>query len=299
MKEKSVHKPVLLKEVLEGMNLSEGEVVFDGTLGGGGYALEILKKIGKNGLLIGTDLDKKAIERVEIKLKDWENKRLFCSNYSKISEILSSLKIKYLDAMVLDLGISSDQLEIEDRGISFLKKNDPLDMNLSFDNGSKIKASDILNYWDEKFLADIFYYYGGEKKSYKIASAIVEARKKKKFEKVGQLSDLAERVLGKFYRKKKIHPATKIFQALRITVNDEISHLESFLDQAVNFLSKDGRMAIVTFHSLEDKVVKRKFLEFEKKGLGYRLNKKVIKPSEEEILKNPRARSAKLRIFNK
>lgn len=297
---KTVHVPVLLKEVMDLLELENEDVVFDGTLGGGGYSEEILKK-NINGKLIGTDLDKNAIEKVKNRLKKFPTEKYFFQkNYSEIKNILKNLKFQKINKAVLDLGISSDQLGSLERGISFKNSDDFLDMNLATDEkDKKITASEILNFWSEENLADILFYYGGEKASKKISKAVVKKRKERKFEKVSDLVELIEKEIGIFYKNKKIHPATKIFQALRITVNDEIENLKKTLINIVDVLEKKGRLSVVSFHSMEDRVVKKIFRELEDSGVGKRINKKVIKPSFEEVKKNKRARSAKLRVFEK
>ncbi len=294
------HNPVLLQEVITKLDLSGGEIVFDGTLGGGGYSKEICKKIIPNGILITTDLDSLAINNAKKRLNKYKDikKFFFQKNYSEIQEILNQLSIEKVDKIVLDLGISSDQLLKSNRGISFLKLDDDLDMNLSDnENQKKVTASWILNNYTEEELADIFYYYGGERASRKIALAIIKERKKNKFKKVFHLVQLIENEIGIFYKKKKIHPATKIFQALRIEVNDEIVHLKKILNISNKIIKSNGIFAVVTFHSLEDGVVKRIFRELENSGFAKRINKKVIKPSLEEIKRNSKARSAKLRLI--
>ena len=297
----TVHKPVLLNEVIESMNLKEGDIVFDGTLGGGGYSEEILKKIGESGILIGTDLDSAALKKVSQRLEKYKTqKNFFQKNYAQIAEILEELNIEKISVATLDLGISSDQLEEIQRGISFKNLDNPLDMNLTDDeNLKKLTAAEILNEWDEESISDIIFYYGDEKTARKIAKAIVEKRQEKSFEKVSDLVDLLEREIGHFYKHKKIHPATKTFQALRITVNDEMGNLKIALKDIVKFLEKGGRFAVVSFHSLEDRVVKKIFKELEDEGEIKRVNRKVIKPTEEELKENPRARSAKLRVVEK
>lgn len=296
----TVHIPVLLQEIIDSLKLKSQDIVFDGTLGGGGYSEEICKKISE-GILIGTDLDGSAIKRVTERLESYScEKNFFQKNYSEIKNILQDLGIKKINKIVLDLGISSDQLEIEKKGISFQNLDDELDMNLaSKKSDKKLTAKEILNTWNEESLADIFFYYGGEKASRKIAKSIVEKRQNETFEKVYDLVELIESEIGIFYKNKKIHPATKIFQALRITVNDEIKNLKKTLRDGIDFLEKDGIFCVVTFHSLEDKVVKNIFKEMEQEGVGFRVNKKVIKPSEEELKENKRSRSAKLRVFKK
>ncbi len=297
----TVHKPVLLKEVIESMNLKKGDIVFDGTLGGGGYSEEISKNISENGILIGTDLDSEALKKVKNRLKKYKNqKNFFQKNYAQIDEILEELKIENLDSATLDLGISSDQLEEIQRGISFKNLDNPLDMNLTDrEELKKLTASEILNEWDEESIADIIFYYGDERAARKIAKAIVDERKNKPFNKVSDLVELLEREVGYFYKNKKIHPATKTFQALRITVNDEMGNLKIALKNIIKFMKSGGRFSVVTFHSLEDKIVKQIFREFEEDEIVKRVNKKVIKPSEEELKENQRARSAKLRVIEK
>lgn len=295
----TVHKSVLLNEVIKSMNLKEGDIVFDGTLGGGGYSEEILKKIGEDGILIGTDLDSAALDKVEKRLEKYKTQKYFFQkNYSQILDILKELNIEELDSATLDLGISSDQLEeIQKRGISFKNLDNPLDMNLTDSNElKKLTAKEILNEWDEESIADIIFYYSDERAAKKIASAVVKQREDKPFETVKDLVDLLEKEIGHFYKHKKIHPATKTFQALRITVNDEVGNLKIALKDVMRNIKKGGRFSVVTFHSLEDKITKKIFKEFEDTGLVKRVNKKVIKPSVIELEKNPRARSAKLRI---
>ncbi|MCK5588971.1 MAG: 16S rRNA (cytosine(1402)-N(4))-methyltransferase RsmH [Candidatus Pacebacteria bacterium] len=295
---KTIHKPVLLQEIIENLNLGEGQMVFDGTLGGGGYSEEICKKILPSGILIATDLDSDAIIRSKKRLEVFNlEKKFFQENYSNIQKILEELKIEKIDKMILDLGISSDQLASSGRGISFQNLDEDLDMNLSTSLKKEKKASDILNTYSEEDLADIFFYYGGERASKKIAKAIFEARKEKEFKKVKDLVDLIEEEIGYFYKNKKIHSATKIFQALRIAVNDEIKNLEKTLKLSPKILKSGGIVGVVTFHSLEDSLVKRVFREMEDMGVAERINKKVIKPKWNEVKDNPRARSAKLRLL--
>ncbi len=290
----SIHIPVLLQEVIDGLQLKKGLIVFDGTLGGGGYAEKILENIGSDGILIGTDLNHRAIDKVQKRLEKFSNKKYFFQeNFLKIDNILEKLSIKKVDRIVLDLGLSSDELE-ENQGISFQKIDDKLDMRFG---KTTLTAIDILNNYTEEELADLFYFYGGERGSRLVAKEIIESRKKRKIEKVSDLLRIIEKSIGKFYKNKRIHYATKIFQALRIEVNDEIGGLKKFLEKIPSIISENGLIAIVTFHSLEDSVVKKQFRKMEDAGLGKRVNKKVIKPSWDEIQKNRRARSGQLRIF--
>ena len=274
----TVHEPVLLQEVIENLKLQPGDIVFDGTLGGGGYSEAICKQIGKTGILIGTDLDSSAIQRAKERLQDYKTgKYFFQKNYSEIESILGELKIEKIDKIVLDLGISSDQLAVSGRGISFQNLSEKLGMNLS-DAETKLTAAEILNTYPEEDLADIFFFYGGEQASRKVAKAVVDKRKDELFEIVQDLVDLIEAEIGYFYKNKKISSATKIFQGLRIAVNDEMGHLEKVLKTFPKILKPGGIGAVVTFHSLEDRLTKKIFRALEDEGKLKRVNKKVIKP---------------------
>ena len=298
MKEEILHQPVLLEEVLEGLNLKEGKKIFDGTLGSGGYSEKILEKIGKKGILIATDLDKNSIKIAKKRIGSKENFKIFQKSFSEIKEILKELKIEKIDGIVLDLGWSSDQFQKFGKGFSFQNLDEELIM--AFDE-KKVKwtAKDILNFWTEEEIADIIFQYGEERGARLIAKKIIQKRKEKEIQKVRDLVEIIDEAIGKFYRNKKIHSATKTFQALRIAVNQELDVLEKALKDGIKVLDKNGRFLVVTFHSLEDRLVKNIFRDWEKGGLGKRINKKVIKPTFEEIKKNPKSRSAKLRIFEK
>jgi len=295
------HKPVLLNEVIENLDLKQDDVVFDGTLGSGGYSEEILKKLSEDkGLLIATDLDSNSINISQKRLGKRKNLKIFQDNFKNIEKILKKLGLKKINKAVLDLGWSSDQFQNSGRGLSFQNLEEPLDMNLTdLDEKKKITAYEILNFWEEEEIADLIFKYGEEKGSRLIAKGVVDFRKKQKIEKVKDLVEIIEKAVGKFYKNKKIHSATKTFQALRIYVNQEFKVLEEAIENIVKVLETDGRLAIVTFHSLEDKIIKQKFLDLEKKDLTKRLNKKVIKPKWDEVKKNRRSRSAKLRVLIK
>ena len=293
------HIPVLLKEVLDSLNIFESTTVFDGTLGGGGYSTEILKNLSEDGVLIAVDLNKKAItEFQKVVDEKFSNKKVFLheSNYSNIKNILKERGLKKIDRAVLDLGISSDNLD-ESKGISFMKKDDPLDMN--FGREKKITAQEILLTYSVEDLERIIREYGEEKHSGLLARKIVEDREVNSFAKVSDLTNLVDSVIGKYYFKQKKNPATRIFQALRIEVNDELNNLSLSLENIFNSLESGGILSIVSFHSLEDRIVKLFFKDMEEKELGSRVNKKVIAPTYQEIKKNKRARSAKLRIIKK
>lgn len=299
---KMIHKSVLLKEVIERTNPQKGEVVFDGTLGAGGYSKEFLKRIGKKGLLIASDLDFNSLKNFKnyLEKEKIDNTKVFQGNFSKVKSYIQASGLEKVDIIVLDLGYSSDQIESSKRGLSFQNLEDDLLMTLSSDIGENtLTAREIVNTWAEESIADIIYGYGGERHSRKIAKAIIEARERESIEKVGDLTQIIEDSVGGFYRKLKINPATKTFQALRITVNDELGNLRKVLEDGFDSLSSGGRLAVVSFHSLEDKIVKISFKEKEREGLAKKLYKKPIRPSDEEIKENKRSRSSKLRILIK
>lgn len=284
-----IHKPVMLKEVLHYLDLKQGEIVIDATIGLGGHSVEILKAIGEKGLLIGIDRDKEVLDIAKERLrKIADNFVLFNTSYDKIPEILDELKISSVNKMLFDLGFSSFHIEKSGRGFSFMRLDEPLDMRYSM--STNITAADILNTYDEKELEHIFWTYGEEPFAKKLSKKIVEVRKTKKFVFVRDLVEIVEKVIPKA----KKHKATKIFQALRIVVNDELNLLQRALNNALYLLSPKGRLAILTYHSLEDRIVKNFFKS--NAEILIPINKKVIRPSMEEVRSNPRARSAKLRV---
>ena len=290
----TIHKPVLLKEVIDSLELKKGLVVFDGNLGGGGYSEKICEEIGEEGTLIGVDLDSDAVKRSSERLLDKKcRKNFYKENFANIDKVLSRIGIDKVDRIVLDLGFSSDQLEFSNRGFSFLKEDEELDLRYDFNEG-KVTAKEIVNNWQQDDLERIFLEYGEERRSKEIAKAIVLKRKSQKIDKVGELVEIVREVKK---HKGRINPATKIFRALRIAVNDELENLKIILNKTPNVIKEDGIIAVATFHSLEDRIVKNIFKEWERNGIGVRVNKKVIKPSYEEIKNNRRARSAKLRVF--
>lgn len=287
------HISVLSNELISGLKIKENETVVDGTLGSGGHSLEICKKGGK---IIGIDADKKAIERSEEVLKECEVK-FVQDNFRNIDKILDSLGINQVDKILFDLGFNSEQLI--GKGFSF-QKDEPLIMTYKENPGKgDITAREIVNNWDEETLRNIFLGYGGEKFSRVIAKKIVELRKERPIESTFDLVEIIKKAVPVWYRHKRIHFATKVFQALRIAVNDEIGALEEGLEKGFQRLEHWGRMAVISFHSLEDRTVKRYFKDLNKEKLAYIVTKKPIRPSREEILKNPRSRSAKLRIIEK
>ena len=296
----SSHIPVLLGEVMDILNIEPGNVYVDGTLGGGGFSEEILKRLNKGGFLIGIDRDAEAVKNVRAEFEnkfDNKNFKLFHSNFSKIDEIVKAAGFTEIDGVVLDLGISSIQLE-GGRGFSFNEDEGGgggLDMRMDKETG--LTAYDIVNGYSEQNIADIIYKFGDEKFSRRIAKRIIEYRKNKPVETSLELANIVRKAVYKGYgkfKKFKTDPATKTFMALRIFVNKEYDSLAEFLEKLKNVLKKGGKAVIISFHSGEDRLVKH----FLKNNLVFKpLNKKLIVPGEEEIKKNPRARSAKLRAF--
>jgi 16S rRNA (cytosine1402-N4)-methyltransferase len=302
----SIHNPVLLEEVIEFLNLKPGMVVVDATLGGGGHSQKILERVGEKGILIGIDADKEATDKFSRSSGKFENVILVNDNFSNLESILENLKIEKVDAILADLGWSSDQLE--GKGMSF-SKDEELDMRL--DARQALSAKTLVNEYDEAELGKIIREYGEEKFWKSIAKKIVDSRKEKKIETTKELAEIVANSVPPKYRHGKLNPATKTFQAIRIAVNEELSNLENFLPQAISVLEKKGRLAIISFHSLEDRIVKIFFREnargcicpsnFPKCVCANEakisvLTKKPVLPSEEEIAKNPRSRSAKLRV---
>jgi 16S rRNA (cytosine1402-N4)-methyltransferase len=298
----SVHKTVLLNETIEGLNLKPNSVVIDGTFGGGGHSLEICKKC-KDVKIIAIDQDASAFEKAKSKFKDLDCDITFVNkNFREIDNLGAEIP-KQVDGIILDLGLSSDQLSPpaggSGRGFSFLI-DEPLLMTMKANPSSEdVTAQDVVNGWSEESLADIIYGYGEERFSRRIAKGIVEARKKKDIETTFDLVEVIKNSVPAVYRRGRLHYATKTFQAIRIAVNDELGALSEGLEKGFGILKKGGRMSIISFHSLEDRVVKKFFKNIETEGKGKIINKKVILANAEEIKSNPRSRSAKLRILEK
>lgn len=289
------HYSVLSKEVLEGLQIDKNDIVLDGTINGGGHSLQIAELLGERGTLIGIDLDQEALTKAKERLNDVKpTVHLKEDNYRNFDQVLDELSIPCINKMLLDLGFSTNQIESSGRGFSF-RREEPLLMTLSA-NSTGLTAEEIVNEWDEENIADVIYGYGEERFSRKIAKGIVEARPIKT---TLELVKVIENSVPNWYKKRKIHPATKTFQALRITVNDEIGSLRTGLSKGVKKLCSGGRIAVITFHSIEDRVVKNIFKDAMHDGIGTLVNKKPIIPTEEEIKENPASRSAKLRIFQK
>lgn len=294
------HIPVLKDESINGLLIESGDVVVDGTLGAAGHTKEIIDRYENKVKIIAFDLDKDAIERSILLLKEKKKDVVFVNRgFQEIDKVLTELNIDFVDRIILDLGISSFQLEDSQRGFSFLR-DEPLLMTMKEKpTDTDLTAYDIVNTWEEESLADIIYGFGEEKYSRKIAKKIVEARKEKEIKTTFDLVEIIEKAVGQNYRRLKIHPATRTFQALRIATNSELVNLEQVIEKSVKILKSSGRMAIITFHSLEDRIVKKAFVSLKEEGLVKIITKKPIIPSDEELKNNPRSRSAKLRIIEK
>lgn len=295
---KMAHQPVLLKEVIEHLSLEKSSVVLDATINGGGHAMAICGHLSSSGKLIGIEQDKSILGETERKLKKC-NPILLNGNFRDMEELLKSVGVESLDAVLFDLGMSSLQLDESDRGFSF-QKDEPLSMNFKSELGpSDITAKEILNRWSEEDICEMLKEYGEEKFARRISSKIVEERKRKKFKTTFDLVEAIREGVPVFYTKKRIHFATKTFQALRIEVNDELQALKEGLLKSWNLLNKDGRLVVISFHSLEDRIVKNFLRDKKEEGEGLVLTKKPIEASDEEKASNPRSRSAKLRAIIK
>ena len=303
------HKPVLFDEVMENI-ISEGDAVYvDCTLGGGGHTEGILERSLEGSKVIGIDQDKEAINFAKERLKKYGNKiEIFQDNFRNLDTVIYLAGYNKVDRILMDIGVSSNQLDNLERGFSY-RYDAKLDMRM--DRNLKISAYEVVNDFSEKEIADIIYKYGEEPKSRKIAKNIVEYRKNKKIETTLELSEIIIKSIGKSMKK---HPSKRTFQAIRIFVNKELEVLEEALDKAVNLLNNNGKLLVITFHSLEDRMVKEKFREYEnpctcppeipvcvcnKKSLGKVITKKPIIAKESELNENNRAHSAKLRIFER
>jgi 16S rRNA (cytosine1402-N4)-methyltransferase len=293
------HIPVLRDEAVQGLAIRENGMYVDATLGFGGYT-EIIAEQLSSGKVIGIDADKQALALVEQRLAPQisEGKIILKhSNFRLIEQVLAELRINSVDGIVADLGLSSMELDDVSRGFSF-KDNAQLDMR--FDTSSDgLTAADIVNSYSQEDLANLFRDLGDEPFSGRIARIIVEGRKKKNIDTTTELVNLILSIVPSKFVKKSIHPATRVFQALRMEVNDEIGALNSLLASSLNLLNSSGRLVIVSFHSGEDRIVKNTFREWKAQGFVNILTKKPITPSEIELGANPRSRSAKLRIIEK
>lgn len=304
----SFHKPVMLNEVIDSLNCRPGGIYLDGTLGGGGHACQILKKTAPDGVLIGIDADDDALAESERELESFGNRKILVKgNFADIGEILADLNIEKVDGILLDLGVSSHQLETADRGFSF-SLDAPLDMRM--DRGQSLNASDLVNTLSDKELKRILREYGEEIMAGRIVRAISAGRRISQIETTRELAEIVVKALPPKLKRKKIHPATKTFQALRIAVNDELSSLHRAINDGIDMLNREGRFSIISFHSLEDRIVKNLFRSWEKgcicpsdfpvctcnrKPKLKVLTRRPVTPGDAEVAANPRARSAKLR----
>lgn len=303
------HRPVMLQEVGTYLKLEEGKIIIDGTLGGAGHSVEILRQIGASGLLIGIDQDREALAVAKKRLAGVSSRyQAFQSNYKDFVLCLDSLGIDKVDGFLLDLGVSSFQLDEPERGFSY-QQDAPLDMRMN--QGEGITAETIVNTWSEMKLAEIIWAYGEERWSKRIAKFIVEARQLQELTRTEELVNVIKAAIPSGARRDGPHPARRTFQALRIAVNDELGVLEETLAKVPEYLNPGGRVAIITFHSLEDRIVKQSFrrqakacvcppdfpvCRCEQVAKLKIITRRPILPSEEEVIDNPRARSAKLRV---
>lgn len=295
-----MHQSVLLQELIAALDVEPADIVVDATINGGGHSEAVMRLLGEEGLLIGIDADKEALEEARKRLSGAKCRIEFVeANFRSMDKILKQLDIERVNGIMIDLGMSSNQLEISGRGFSF-KHDEPLLMTFkSKPQEDDLTAREIIRGWKEGNLADIIFGYGEEQFARQIAHAIVEVRKKKPIETTKDLVQVIEGAVPKWYRGRRIHPATKTFQAIRIAVNDEIESLREGLLEGVTHLRSGGHMAVISFHSIEDRVVKNFFAERARDGLGSVVTKKPIVPGDAEVSENPRARSAKLRVFER
>ncbi|MBW2192363.1 MAG: 16S rRNA (cytosine(1402)-N(4))-methyltransferase RsmH [Deltaproteobacteria bacterium] len=308
------HIPVMTREVVHYLNCESGKIYVDCTLGGSGHSMAILNRILPNGVLIGIDQDKDAIRNANTVLMPYtSNIHLFHDNFINLAEILSSLNISSVNGILLDLGVSLHQIESSGRGFSFTR-DEPLDMRMNPESGTT--AENLINRLEEKALSKLLKDYGEEPRARQIARGIVKKRKQGAIKSSRQLAQVVIDTLPKrsSSRQKRIHPATRVFMALRIAVNKELDCLAAFMENAVTFLKTGGRLCVISFHSLEDRIVKHRIKAFEKacvcppdfpkcicdkKRTGRSLTKKIIRPTAKEIERNPMARSARLRVLEK
>lgn len=295
-----IHKTVLLQESIDGLDIHKGDIFVDGTLGNGGHTEEVCKRFDRDITAIGIDMDTEALERSKVRLESQGFKVLYAEgSFRNIDKIIEKLGFAKVDRILLDIGLSSNQFEESNRGFSF-QKDEPLIMSFKKDlTEENLTAREIVNNWDEENILAIISGYGEEQFAYRIAKAIVRYRQLKPIETTSELVDIIMSATPKFYHHRHIHPATKTFQALRITVNDEIESLKEGVRKSFDLLNPGGRLAVISFHSLEDRVVKQYFNEYDKDGYGKKVNKKPIIATDEEMEENPRSRSAKLRIIEK
>jgi len=287
-----MHIPVLQNEVLKYLDPKPNQNFIDATIGEGGHAISILERTSPNGKLLGIDWSPEIIENCKLKIQNVKKRiTLVCDNFVNLKEIVKRERFLAVSGILFDLGMSSWHLEESGRGFSFLK-NEPLDMRYSPQN--PLTAEKIVNYWSKSEMEKILREYGEERFAKKIAEKIIEARQSKPIKTTSQLVEIIKKAVLSRYRHQKIHFATRTFQALRITVNDELNNLEKALPQTLEILKPGGRLVVISFHSLEDRIVKNFYRDSSPEKLKI-LTKKPIRPTPEEIKINPRSRSAKLR----
>ena len=307
------HKSVLLEETIEELKIKPDGIYVDGTLGGGGHSYEICKRLGENGRLIGIDQDADAICAAGKRLEEFSDKvTIVRSNYSNMKQVLKDLGIDQVDGILLDLGVSSFQLDTPERGFTYRSEDAPLDMRM--DNRQKLTARDIVNEYSEMELFRIIRDYGEDRFAKNIAKHIVSARQEKPIETTGELNHIIRGAIPMKIQVTGGHPSKRTYQAIRIELNHELEVLQDNLDDMIDLLSPEGRMCIITFHSLEDRIVKSNFKKNEnpctcpssfpvcvcnKKSKGMVVTRKPILPSPEELEYNSRSKSAKLRVFEK
>ncbi len=304
------HKPVMLQECIEGLQIKSNGIYIDGTMGGAGHSIEIVKRLSSDGRLIGIDRDEEALKASKERLAEYKNVTYIHDNHDNIKEILQKLGINQVDGILLDLGVSSYQLDERNRGFSYLGENE-LDMRM--DKSQDLTAKRVVNYYSEKELANIIYEYGEERFSRQIAKNICNYRKEKTINTTKELVDIIEKSIPKS-KQNDGHPAKRTFQAIRIEVNNEIKPLYTTVKDCIDCLKPQGRLCIITFHSLEDRAVKNAYIEAKgkctcpsdlpycvcgAKTLGKIITKKPIIATKEEQEENSRSKSAKLRIFEK
>ena len=304
------HYPVMLQESIEGLKIKKDGIYVDGTLGGAGHSKEIAKRLSTKGKLIGIDRDEEALEAAKENLQEFQNVIYIHDNHDNIQEILENLKVQKVDGILLDLGVSSYQLDEKNRGFSYLGENE-LDMRM--DKTQELNANIVINTYPEERLANIIYEYGEERFSRQIAKNICEQRKQKEITTTKELVEIIEKSIPKS-KQKEGHPAKRTFQAIRIEVNNEIKPLYQTVKNCIDCLNPEGRLCIITFHSLEDRAVKNAYIEASgkctcpsdlpycvcgAKKLGKIITKKPIIATEKEREENSRSQSAKLRIFEK
>lgn len=288
----------MVMEVLAGLNIRPGRLYVDGTVGEGGHAVAILDRLGQAGELIGLDRNPVVLREAANRLAPFTSRfRLFHRSFSQLGEVFEAIRVQEAAGILLDLGLSLYLLEQSGRGFSF-RLDEPLDMRFNPDEPVPT-AADLLNNSSQFDLETIFRDYGEEPQARRLARLVVETRRRRPFRTTRDLADVVQKALGPGRPKSRIHPATRSFQALRIAVNRELEELESFLSHVPGWLEPQGRLVVLSYHSLEDRLVKQRFLEWDRAGVMRRLTKKPLQPGEAEVRRNPRSRTAKLRIAEK